>query len=387
MSTMKSSQHKLHVLVDTKNLALYSGGISGFFKPLLLSWVSSRPEIQFSLVSPMFNLGVLNSLPNCRFHEVPWPSKLPRPMRHPFYDNFIFPRSIRRIQPDFVFTPYHDVRLPKKIPSVMTIHDTCFSDLPHVYPLRIRAYYLHMLRRNLKRVSHVVTVSESSKKAISSLYGLNTNKISVIPNCTKVFDCRLQEDVQVAANKLKADDVGVLKVFYVGGSDFRKNIGKLLEAVKILIFDRKIKAKLAIAGEQDAGWERELAKIPIAIHENIVFLGRIDQSQLVAHYQASDVVVYPSLGEGFGRVGLEAMELGVPLACSDLPVLHEVLGDYPEYFNPLRVEEIVESIIRAAAKGRVAPKRDDRFDPIRVQQLFIQTMDNLLMTAVNRAKS
>ena len=51
----------------------------------------------------------------------------------------------------------------------------------------------------------------------------------------------------------------------------------------------------------------------------------------------------PSLGEGFGRVGLEAMELGVPLACSDLPVLHEVLGDYPEYFNPLRVEEIVES--------------------------------------------
>ena len=45
-------------------------------------------------------------------------------------------------------------------------------------------------------------------------------------------------------------------------------------------------------------------------------------------------LVFPSLMEGFGLPGLEAMKNGCPVICSDIPVFHEIYGDAAIYFNP-----------------------------------------------------
>jgi hypothetical protein len=74
----------------------------------------------------------------------------------------LFPRAVARLRPDLVMSPYHDVRMPKGIPSVIGVHDLCLDELAGVYPARIRGYYLTMLRTNLRRASHVITVSQTS---------------------------------------------------------------------------------------------------------------------------------------------------------------------------------------------------------------------------------
>jgi len=86
-------------------------------------------------------------------------------------------------------------------------------------------------------------------------------------------------------------------------------------------------------------------------------------------------VVYPSLCEGFGRVCLEAMEAGAPLACSDLPVMREVAGDYPSYFDPINVESIVSGISLALARQRRDPVKDRRFQEALVKKSFVQAMN------------
>ena len=62
-------------------------------------------------------------------------------------------------------------------------------------------------------------------------------------------------------------------------------------------------------------------------------LGGVDPARLEALYAAATVVATPTRFEGFGLPVLEAMARGVPVACSELPVLREVAGDAAVYFD------------------------------------------------------
>src|SRR4051812_48537180 len=122
-----------HVAIDVKNLALYTGGIAAHSRILITGWLAARPELRFSLVGPAFDSAFLKGLANWRHVPVSWPTWLPRPLRHPYYDNRLFPAAIAKLGPDVMFTPYHDVRLPRRatgVRSVMMLHDTCLQDLP-----------------------------------------------------------------------------------------------------------------------------------------------------------------------------------------------------------------------------------------------------------------
>lgn len=360
----------MRVAVDTKNLALYQGGIAGFFRPLLSAWVAARPEVEFVLVGPAFDLGDLARCANCTHHVVPWPEMLPRPLRHPAYDNLLFPRATRAVRPDFIFSPYHDVRLPRGVPSAMMIHDTCIGDLPCVYPRRVRLYFQHMLSVNLARARHVLTVSEASRAAILARHPSAAGRVSVVPNAVPAL-------FRVAASATGPGKGESLRLLYTGGAEYRKNVRRLIAAMGELA-TAGVDVRLWTTGVRDPAWERMFAGFPAELIARVVFLGRLDAAALAAHYRAADVVVYPTLCEGFGRVCIEAMEVGAPLACSDLPVLREVSGDYPVYFDPRDPAAIAAAIRAAAARGPLPPRRDPRFAPETVAARFLAVMDALL---------
>lgn len=373
MSINISNQKPLRVAVDTKNLALYAGGIAAFFRPLLHVWIAQRPHWDFVLVGPPFEMSELSALPNCKLWTIPWPEVLPRPLRHPYYDNVQFPGAIRAVRPDALFTPYHDVRLPRGIPSVMMMHDTCLHDLPDVYPFRIRAYYMHMLKRNLALASRVLTVSQSSRRDLCARYGVSDAFCGVVPNA---IDPKLTESVAAIteAARLRAERGPGLHVFYPGGSEHRKNIHRLSEAVRALAQSGK-QPHLWITGTRDRGWSVCLDNMPEREAACYHFLGRVSIESLAAQYRACDAVVYPTLCEGFGRVALESMELGVPLACSDIEVLREVAGNYPNYFNPREPSAIAAGILAAANRGPQPARRCEDFQPAHVVGAFLAQMD------------
>lgn len=364
------------IAVDTKNLALYTGGIAGFIRPLLSAWVAARTAVRFVLIGPPWDSRELTAFPHCEHHVVPWPEGLPRSLRHPFYDNVLFPRAIRRVRPDFVFSPYHDVRLPRGIPSAMMIHDTCLSDMGHLYPWQIRAYYRTMLNVNVGRARHVLTVSESSRACVLARFAFPAERVKVVPNTLEPdFLDSLDDPAHVAA--IRAHQTAGLRLLYPSGAEYRKNVPRLLKTLEVLV-GRGLEPHLWVTGMRDAGWERALSSCSQSLQARLHFLGRVSLADLRAHYLAADSVVYPSLCEGFGRVCLEAMELGVPIACSDLPVLREVAGEYPVYFNPLNVDQMADSIAVSAARGRREPRHEPRFHRAAVTQLFVHTMDRII---------
>jgi glycosyltransferase involved in cell wall biosynthesis len=297
-------------------------------------------------------------------------------LRHPFYDNVLFPRAIRQVRPDFVFSPYHDVRLPHGIPSTMMVHDTCLSDMGHLYPWQIRAYYRAMLNVNLGRARHVLTVSESSRACILARFAFPAERVKVVPNTLEPDFLEAPDDpTHIAA--IRAHQTAGLRLLYPSGAEYRKNVPRLLKALELLV-GRGLEPHLWVTGMRDAGWERALASCSQSLHARLHFLGRLSLADLRTHYLAADSVVYPSLCEGFGRVCLEAMELGVPIACSDLPVLREVAGEYPLYFSPRDVDQMADSIAASAAQGRREPLHEPRFHRAAVAQLFVHTMDRII---------
>ena len=72
------------------------------------------------------------------------------------------------------------------------------------------------------------------------------------------------------------------------------------------------------------------------------------------------------------------MEAGASLACSDLPVMHEVAGDYAFYFNPLNVDAMTAGIRQALEVGRRYPEKHSRFSIGSVKADFLGSMDDLL---------
>lgn len=376
LSASHTSTRRLRVAVDTKNLALYTGGIAAFFGPLLAAWLKQRPEHDFTLVGPHFDTSSLEPAHHWRQHLVPWPERLPRPLRHPLYDNFLFPRAVRAVQPDLIFTPYHDVRLPTGIPSIMMVHDTCLHDLPDVYPLRIRGYYLHMLRLNLQKSSQVLTVSQASRRDLRERYGLSDEKSGIVPNA---IDPRMTGSATASAEAaaLRRSRAPGLHLFYPGGSEHRKNIRRLT-LVLAQLNELGHCPHLWITGSLDPAWKACLADQPVAQRERFHFLGRISVEALAAQYLACDVVVYPTLCEGFGRVALEAMELGAPLACSDLEVLREVATDYPVYFNPREIGDMTRAVLDAWHQGRPQARQCPDFQPEAVVKRFLGAMDAVI---------
>lgn len=75
-----------------------------------------------------------------------------------------------------------------------------------------------------------------------------------------------------------------------------------------------------------------------------MFTGFISDEQLRWMYENTAVYCFPSLSEGFGLPGLEAMLHGAPVASSTATCLPETHGDAAHYFDPFSVEDIAKSI-------------------------------------------
>lgn len=366
----------MRIAVDVKNLALFHGGIAQFFAPLLAHWIEQRPQHEFILLGPAIDRWPMPHTPNWRHVAVRWPSAIPRQLRHPCYDNLLFPLAVRKLAPDFVFTPYHDVRLPRGVPSALMIHDTCIDELAAAYPPAVRLYYTSTLERNLKHAGHVLTVSQASRERIRLRYGVDEARLHVVYNACHPEFLAAQPSPDAVDETRRRLAGSARLLFYPGGAEFRKNVAGLVGGYERLCAGiAGPLPRLAVTGQVNAAWEAALQRLPARLREAIAFLGHLDNAALKGHYLAADAVIYPSLCEGFGRVALECMATGTPIACSDIAVMREVAGDYPCYFNPHDDADIAAQMRLALARGRIAPVADERFGMDNVRRQFLAAVD------------
>src|ERR1019366_1681571 len=104
---------------------------------------------------------------------------------------------------------------------------------------------------------------------------------------------------------------------------------------------------LVLCGALDEAREalREKAKAA-GLAASVRVLPYLDDADTTALIEGAELLVFPSLFEGFGIPVLEAMALKTPVACSDLPALLELAGDAALFFDPSDEDGIAQSIQR-----------------------------------------
>ena len=255
------------------------------------------------------------------------------------------PAILKREKLDLVHFPHFNVPIFYKRPFVVTIHDLTHT----LFPGRKKLHFFHRFAYRLvfanaiRNSRRIIAVSQSTKNQIIDFFSVDPHKISVV---YEGFSSTYQMTDKQEAFEQISKKFGLTKPFilYVGVWRRYKNLPMLAKAFEQLR-DRGHQIQLVLAGEADKNYPEIQEQIfSIKYKQDIKAVGRVSDADLKLLYNAARLFILPSLAEGFGLTSLEAAACGVPVACSDIPTLREIMGQGAEYFDPTNLVNMTETI-------------------------------------------
>lgn len=264
----------------------------------------------------------------------------------PFYaknysikEQLSFPyKKLRQAKIDVLHVPHLNIPIFYRGKLVVTIHDLTHLKYPQFLPSKLHYFYFKfMIGLACKKASKILTVSENTKKDLIEFFGVNPNKISVIPLAAgKEFIHKNKSEVCYLKKKYHIPEAKKI-ILYVGNLLPHKNLSFLLKAFNLL--KNKDECCMVLVGNFFEN------RLNLNVKEqSIICTGFVSQEELVDFYNLSDLFVLPSLYEGFGLPVLESFACGTPVACSNTSSLPEVGGDFAFYFNPENEFDIANKI-------------------------------------------
>jgi len=173
---------------------------------------------------------------------------------------------------------------------------------------------------------------------------LQAEKIVVTPEAAdEIFGEATKQEISEGREKQILATHGIQKPFilYVGNAFPYKNLDSLLSALAQL--DKNI--YLVYVGSRNVFVERLIEKAKEkGVDNRLIITGFVPNEDLAVLYQLAEMFVFPSLSEGFGLPGIEAMSAGCPLVCSNIPVFKEIYGEAAVYFDPKKPKDIADKI-------------------------------------------
>lgn len=261
-------------------------------------------------------------------------------------------------KPSVLFIPAHTMPVlhTPKLKSVVTIHDLGAEYLPQYHQFPQKLYLNRSTEYAVKHASHLIAVSEATKRDLQKRLQADPAKITVVYEGfnQERFSPQPEQKVQDTKQKYQLYRPYVL---FVGTVQPRKNLERLIEAYSLVVRHLSLVDQgqrqatidelpmLVIAGKK--GWLAEpiyAAPKKFGIEQHVRFLNYVADEDLASLYSGATVFAFPSLFEGFGIPVLEAMACGVPVLTSNVSSLPEVGGSAVSYVNPYEIGEMADSL-------------------------------------------
>ena len=314
------------------SMEVYANGVISGLKTVRPEWeiIDLKPEaIDRKSQSPILRVQ--------KFYERFW--RFPQLVKHQVADVFhILDHSEAHIT-------YGLKKLSQ--PVVVTCHDLInfyYKDNLQgsvTLPFVSHNMWLHAVK-GMKSADSVVTVSSITAKDATKILDIEPTKISVVPNAVESIFKPLPKG---QINKFRQESgisPDTLCLLNVGSNHPRKNIDAILQVLNILK-QRELSIHFWKAGADFNESQKQFIS-DCNLEENISYLGKPDKLTLLQLYNAADILIAPSLHEGFGITLIEAMACGTPVITANVSAMPEVVGDAGILVEPNNYQSMADAV-------------------------------------------
>jgi glycosyltransferase involved in cell wall biosynthesis len=301
-----------------------------------------------------------------------WEKVLADFRHYSFLEQTKLPRIISKHKPSLTHFPHFNVPLSFKGKYIVTIHDILMhkqkgrqaTTLPAPLYYLKRIGYHRVFRKAVCGSEKVIVPSNFVKKELIDYYDLKKEKIIVTYEGadTGIVSKGKKENV------FKKYNISPPYFVYAGSAYPHKNLKRVIEATVLLNkeVDKKVLFVMTSARNVFTEKLKEIIKKTKA-EKYVKLLGFVPDHDLGTLFKYSTAFIFPSLSEGFGLPGMEAIQAGTLVLASDIPVFKEVYKDNVLYFNPLDFSSMTKVM-----KSTMAMPKKEREKRIAKNQNFIK---------------
>ncbi|OGV97453.1 hypothetical protein A2W24_05770 [Microgenomates group bacterium RBG_16_45_19] len=308
--------------LDARLYGLKHAGIGRYLLNLIPGLVAAAPDTQFHLLLPPQAVS--------RFSQANVTPMATTIKHYGLQEQLLLPRLLATTRADLYHFPHFSVPLSFHRPFVVTIHDLLWHEVknrqattlsPLVYRLKYFGYRA-VVRHVVTQARAIITPSQYVKQQILNFYPATPPaKIHVI---YEGVDPHLLRPVSSQPSTINQR----IYLLYVGSLYPHKNLSLFIRALNGSI-------PLIIVSARSVFQDQLRAQVQAwGLAKQVQFTGYLSDQQLASVISRAQALVQPSLSEGFGLTGLEAMALGTPVLAARAGALPEVYGQAALWFDP-----------------------------------------------------
>ncbi len=328
----------MRIGIDARFYGTAHTGIGRYVQNLILNLGKIDKENQYIVFG-----GELLREETSKFPNFKWVKLETRP--YSIAEQLVNPVVFSKEKLDLLHVPHFNAPVYYPGKFVITIHDLikhlsvgkATTTLPYYQYLIKHFAYRLAIRVNLLRANKIIVPAFYWKDYLESHFQIKPEKLAVTYEAAG--NSLTKKTSEKPLEVLRKYGLNKPFVIYTGNLYPHKNVPFLVEAVKQFNASHEHRLELALACARNDAF-----KNIIATDDTVKFLGYVPDSELAALYAEALALVQPSLIEGFGLTGLEAMSVGLPVLASNATCLPEIYGSAALYFDPRNVDDLVRKL-------------------------------------------
>lgn len=324
-----------------------SGGPETYLRGLVGGFVAKCPELRVTVATTGRGADSLSSTDFGAggIEVVGLPCEEGQRVRRQAAEQLLLPLLARRTRVDVLHSlaSVAPIRVPG-VPHVITLHDVNFMR-NRTFGRVTRWGMSQVIPRAARNATALITASEVARDDIATTIGISPERLAVIHNGVTPPGRANQAELSPLLRKLGIEEPSRL-VLSVGAIRPHKNQELLVRALPELPDDVSI---ICVGHRESGAKELEALSARLGVAGRFSLPGYLSDSELEALWEHASVAAFPTFAEGFGIPVADSLARGIPVACSDIPVLREVGVGLPTYFDPQSPQSAARAIKKLLA--------------------------------------